>query len=69
MPRSSLPRRRLASAAVPIALTLGGALLLGRLLTSAISIVAMFAVGRMLLTALKVDLAVAERRFARAGGR
>ncbi len=51
-----------ASNVVPIAVTIGAAFLLRRLIGAAISVVAMLAVGRLLLTALKVDLALAERR-------
>ncbi len=51
-----------ASSIIPIAVTLGGAFLLRRLIGAAISVLAMFAVGRLLLTALKIDLALAERR-------
>ena len=51
-----------ASNAVPIAMSLGAAFLLRRLIGSAISLLAMLAVGRLLLTALKIDLALAERR-------
>ena len=50
------------SNAVPIVMTIGGAFLLRRLIGAAISVVAMLAVGRLLLTALKIDLALAERR-------
>ena len=47
---------------VPIAVTIGGAFLLRRLIGTVLSVLAMFAVGRILLTALKVDLPLAERR-------
>ncbi len=59
------------STAVPLVLTVAGAFLLRRLLGTAISVVAMLTVGRLLLTALKIDLALAERRTTRAarGGR
>lgn len=50
------------SNAVPIAMAIGGAFLLRRLIGAVISVVAMLAVGRLLLTALKIDLALAERR-------
>lgn len=60
----SIPRlpNGIASAAVPLAVTLGGAFLLRRLIGAVLSVMAMLAVGRLLLTALKVDLALAERR-------
>ena len=66
----SLPRlpSAVTSNAVPIAITIGGALLFRRLIGSVISVVAMLAIGRLLLTALKIDLALAERR-ARPGPR
>jgi hypothetical protein len=48
--------------AVPIVMTIGGAFLLRKLLGPVVSVVAMLAVGRLLLTALKIDLALAERR-------
>ena len=50
------------SHAVPIAMTIGAAFVFRRLAGTVISVVAMLAVGRLLLTALKVDLALAERR-------
>jgi hypothetical protein len=50
------------SHAVPIAVTIGGAFLLRRLIGPVISVLAMLAVGRLLLTALKIDLALAEHR-------
>jgi hypothetical protein len=65
MARMSQLPQTVASTTLPIALTIGGAFLLRRALGAAISVFAMFAVGRMLLTALKVDLALAERRHAR----
>jgi hypothetical protein len=49
--------------AVPIAVTLGVALLLRKLIGAVLSVVAMLAVGRLLLTALKIDLALVERRI------
>jgi hypothetical protein len=52
----------IASNAVPIAVTIGGAFLFRRLIGTVISVVAMLAVGRLLLTAFKIDLALAERR-------
>jgi hypothetical protein len=51
-----------ASSAVPLAISIGAAFLLRRLIGAVLSVVAMLAVGRLLLTALKVDLALAERR-------
>jgi hypothetical protein len=57
----SLPSS-VASNAVPIAMTIGVALLFRRVIGAVVSVVAMLAVGRLLLTALKVDLALAERR-------
>jgi hypothetical protein len=48
--------------AVPIAIALGGAFLIRRVVGAAISVVAMLAIGRLMLTALKIDLALAERR-------
>jgi hypothetical protein len=62
-----VPRnRRLPSAvtdnAVPIAISVIGAFLFRRLIGAVISVVAMLAVGRLLLTALRIDLALAERR-------
>jgi hypothetical protein len=48
--------------AVPLAVTIVGAFLFRRLLGSVVSVIAMLAIGRLLLTALKVDLALAQRR-------
>ena len=50
------------SNAVPIAMTIGVALLFRRVIGAVVSVIAMLAVGRLLLTALKIDLALAERR-------
>jgi hypothetical protein len=50
---------------VPIAVTIGGAFLLRRLIGTVVSVLAMLAVGRLLLTALKIDLALAEHRVRR----
>ncbi len=50
---------------VPIAVTIGGALLLRRLIGAVLSVLTMLAVGRLLLTALKIDLALAEHRVRR----
>ena len=61
MPLPSLPSS-VTSSAVPLAVAIGGAFLARRLLGPVISVVAMLAVGRLLLTALKIDLALAERR-------
>lgn len=60
-----IPRlpRAIRANAVPIALTIAGAFLLRRLIGAAVSVLAMLAIGRLLLTVLKIDLALAERRF------
>ena len=62
MPRIPRIPNAVASHAVPIAVTIGAAFLLRRLIGAVMSVVAMLAVGRLLLTALKIDLALAERR-------
>ncbi len=62
MPRFSRLQSTINSNAVPIAATIAGAFLFRRLIGAAFSVLAMLAVGRLLLTALKVDLALAERR-------
>ncbi len=62
MPRIPRLPTAVTSNAVPIAVALGGAFLLRRLIGAAVSVLAMLAVGRVLLTALKIDLALAERR-------
>jgi hypothetical protein len=63
MPRIPRLPSVVSSNAMPIAMTIGGAFLLRRLIGSAVSVLAMLAVGRLLLTALRVDLALAERRI------
>jgi hypothetical protein len=63
MPRIPRLPSVVSSNAVPIALTIGGAFLVRRLIGAAVSVLAMLAVGRLLLTALRVDLALAERRI------
>ncbi len=64
---SRIPRlpTSVTSHAVPIAVTIGGAALLRRLIGTVVSVLAMLAVGRLLLTALKIDLALAEHRVRR----
>ncbi|MFC0680844.1 hypothetical protein ACFFGH_23685 [Lysobacter korlensis] len=62
MPRIPRLPSAVTSNAVPIAMTIGGAFLLRRLIGAAISVLAMLAIWRLLLTALKIDLALAERR-------
>ena len=62
MPRIPRLPNVVTSNAVPIAMTIGGAFLLRRLIGSVLSVVAMLTIGRLLLTALKIDLALAERR-------
>lgn len=60
----SIPRlpNVVADNAAPLAVTIVGAFLFRRLLGTVVSVFAMFAIGRLLLTALKVDLALAQRR-------
>ena len=62
MPRIPRLPSSVTSNAVPIAVTIGGAFLLRRLIGTVISVLAMLAIGRVLLTALKIDLALAEHR-------
>jgi hypothetical protein len=50
------------SNAVPIAVSIAGAFLFRRVIGWVLSVIAMLAIGRVLLTALKIDLALAERR-------
>jgi hypothetical protein len=59
-----IPRlpRSVTSNAVPIALAIGGAFVLRRVIGAVLSVVAMLALGRVLLTALRIDLALADRR-------
>ena len=72
MPILGSPVRRVRSTvtsnAVPIAAAVLGAFLLRRLLGTVVSVVAMLAVGRLVLTALRIDLALAEHRARPARG-